>query len=286
MAIRVYCDQNFLINIRDESKQYKRKIGRLVSNGKVCFVLSPWHWVEMARGSDHGRSLTLADFADSLDPIWIWEIRTVHRHEVEALFFEFLNVEYSKPPPLCARSEVIADLSKAPIWKVKHFVSSDVVSYLQSHPKALRKIEDGYFNNRKARDMNRTDYLKGNFSTYWIRRFDKASARVHVPQRTPSGIIIDNTTQATFLDQFDIIRCPSLVTEDAVTKYGWEGNDHFRWQRFMDEHHVVAALPYVDFVVTDDVNLTKIVRNVRQRLPFPVSSLLTKTSFDERFILN
>jgi hypothetical protein len=44
-----YCDNNFVITAHDAPEEYKTHLRALASSGKVKFILSPWHWREMAQ---------------------------------------------------------------------------------------------------------------------------------------------------------------------------------------------------------------------------------------------
>ena len=55
MTPLVYCDNNFVIASHDAPEQYKSHLRSLSSIGKIKFVLSPWHWREMAQDKDLAR---------------------------------------------------------------------------------------------------------------------------------------------------------------------------------------------------------------------------------------
>jgi hypothetical protein len=95
-----YCDNNFVITAHDAHEEYKIHLRELASGGKVKFVLSPWHWREMARDADHARGTSVADFCDSLDPVWLYDRRTIQKKEVSSAFFKFANLPTAQPAML------------------------------------------------------------------------------------------------------------------------------------------------------------------------------------------
>ena len=87
----VYCDQNCLIAMGSDPIRYAEKL-RLAAERDTRIVLSPWHWVEIARNEDATRLNSLADFADSINPLWLPQRRTVQGLEVEARFREVFGI--------------------------------------------------------------------------------------------------------------------------------------------------------------------------------------------------
>src|SRR5215472_3248805 len=83
----VYLDHNFVVVAHDAGATYGDWLRQLVSDKKLKFVLSTWHWLEMARDTDHVRGLSAVAFADSLSPAWLFERLTIQQREVEDAFF-------------------------------------------------------------------------------------------------------------------------------------------------------------------------------------------------------
>ena len=81
----VYLDYNFLASAHDSDEAYRTRLR--AASQRVTFVLSAWHHVEMARDSDEMRSYSVADFADSLKPMWLYERRSLHLREFKVQLF-------------------------------------------------------------------------------------------------------------------------------------------------------------------------------------------------------
>ena len=92
-----YCDNNFVITAHDAPAEYKAHLRALASSGKVRYVLSPWHWREMAQDGDHARGVSVADFCDSLGPVWLYDRRSIQRREVAAALYRFANIQAEIP---------------------------------------------------------------------------------------------------------------------------------------------------------------------------------------------
>jgi len=284
MAVLIYCDQNFLIRIGKESGPYQDRIRELISANDVILVISAWHWVELARDRNHARGLALADFAESLQPMWIRERRDLQRHEAEASFFSFLGVSYSRPSPLTSRAEIIAGINRVPVASVAQISSREFVGYLQSAPKAMAPIQAGYRKNVTALEAIRRAGAAGRLTPEMNKKFDRLYVARLLPSQTPAGLVIDTQSRKEFLESLDIQTCPSIAVEFAISQDGWHAVGGYRWQDFIDRQHAISALPYVDMMATDDVDLTKVILRIRPNLRFPTACPITKERFDRLYI--
>lgn len=284
MALVIYCDQNFLIKIGKESSAYQVRLRELISAKELILVISAWHWVEMARGKDHARGLALAEFAESLEPLWIRERRDLQRHEAEGAFFAFLGVEYSRPSPLTSRAEVIAGINRLPVASVAHITSCEFVSYLQSAPTAMDPILAGYRKNVNALETIRRVRAEGRLTQEMNKKFNMLYIARLLPSQTPAGLVIDVQTKKQFLESLDIQTYPSIAVEFAISEDGWHAVGGYRWQDFIDRQHAIAALPYVDLVATDDVALTKVILRIKPNLRFRTACPITKERFERLYV--
>jgi len=282
--MRVYCDQNFLIRIGKENGEYKAGLQKLVREGEIVLVLSAWHWVEMAQGKNQKASLALADFADSLQPMWIRERRILQRHEVEAAFFAWLNIPYTRPDALASRGEVIAEISRKRPQVVAERTSRDIVSDFTSHPELMNPLHKSYAGNVIDTNANRRACKAGHLGAGTQRDMDRHYVDRLLPKQTPTGLLIDRTSKDRFLDNVDIQTCPAIATEFAVTDWLWSTTGRTRWQDHMDRNHVIPALPYVDLMATNDNDLTKMIHAVKANLQFSTACPVTKESFDHLYV--
>src|SRR5258708_276580 len=130
---KVYCDHNFLINVFSESKAYKERLWEVVEREAVEFVLSTWHWVEMAKDENLMRGLELADFADSLKPIWLRDRRRIQADEVAKGLFAFMKLQYTPAPPISTLAKVFSEATEQNEGiTVRYKQSRTFVKYLQT----------------------------------------------------------------------------------------------------------------------------------------------------------
>ncbi len=286
MPVLLFCDQNFLIGLGRQRQAYQKRLRGLLSDEKVRLVLSPWHWVEMAMGKNTAASLALADYAESLEPLWVRERRTLQKNEVAAAFFAWLGMPYTKPTSLASRAEVIADINRQPIAQVACVTSHDFVAYLRSNPTAMEPIVKGYEGNYKAVEVLRKARREGRLTDKLLRRVDVELVRLSLPSNSPSGLVIDSTTKRRFLEQVDFQCLPTIATEIATSQYGWESPRPFTRQEHIDRLHAMCALPHVDFIGSDDINLTKMLIAVKSDLRFQTACPMTRSQFEQLYGLD
>ena len=106
-----YCDQNFVIRAHDSPEIYRKHIQELASAETVTYVLSPWHWVDMAEDADVPRGMSVADFVDSLRPAWMYDRRNIQEEEVSSAFFQFVPLQIEPPQMIGRIGDVIFELT-------------------------------------------------------------------------------------------------------------------------------------------------------------------------------
>jgi hypothetical protein len=285
IPILVFCDQNFLIGLGRQGEPYQERLKGLLAGQKVRFVLSPWHWVEMARGKNPTASLALADYAESLEPLWVRERRTLQKNEVAAALFGWLGVPYTKLDPLASRAEVIADINRQPVAQVAQVTSRDFVGYLRSSPTAMDPIVRGYEENLKAVEVLRKARREGRLTPEVQQRADRELVRRSLPDYTPSGLKIDDTTKREFLGQVDLQRLPTIAAEISTSQYGWDSPRLLTHQEHIDRLHAVCALPHVDLIGSDDIELTKTIIALKSGLRFQTACPITRSRFEQLYRL-
>ena len=277
----IYCDHNFLISLFDEGEQYKDNLRAIVSTGKIRLVFSMWHWVEMAKDKDHTHALALADFADSLNPLWIRERVSLHRDHMMAAFCSWGGIQYSLPPAVCSLPEMMANFSSRPLEKMSTLSSRQFVSGWRANSDSLAQMIIAH-----QRNVESFGWLKVHLRrvTREVDRARRAAVRGFLPEKTPAGLVIDQETKERFLRECDLTRCGTLATEIVISEEDWHFLGKLRWQHFIDRQHLVPALPHVDFFATNDKRLVSLVRRVRPKLPFNLAETLSRQAFESTFI--
>jgi hypothetical protein len=278
----VYCDHNFVIVAHDAGSTYRDHLGVLVSANQLKFVLSTWHWLEMARDKVPERGLSVAAFADSLSPVWLFERLNIQRREVEDAFLQFMGITPTRASSLGSLAGVLADLTGYDTRITGTYRDSGAfVSHMrtlgENHPlSASLRV------NFEAQKQNGENYRAGRYTPEMLRCLDKILIGRFLPLTTPKGETIDNSVKDKFLQSCRLDQFPSIAVEGGLTLDGWQTGRTLNDRAFRDSQHVIA-LPYVDFFVTDDGPLTAAIQRVAAKLTFRTAEVITKAEFDKRF---
>jgi hypothetical protein len=278
----VYCDHNFVVVAHDAEAYYQEHLRQLVAQSKVRFVLSTWHWLEMARDANHARGLSVAAFADSLSPVWLFERLTIQQREVEDAFFRFLGIPHNQLSQLGSLAEVLADLNKVSTAITATYRDSRAfVAHMQtlgeSHP--MNVSLRGSF---QAQKSNGEQYRAGRLTPEMNRCLEKILIGRFLPMTIPSGRTIVVIEKDMFLRSSKNEDFPSIAVENGLSLDGWKTGRALTDRAFRDSQHVIA-LPYVDLFVTDDGPLTAAIHRVVANFPFRTAEIVTKAEFDRRF---
>jgi hypothetical protein len=278
----IYCDHNFIISAHAGPNDYKDHLVNLARDGTLSYVLSTWHWLEMARDRDRARGLSVAAFADYLTPRWFFERRNVQRREVEHRFFEFVELPHQQQPVMGNLAEAIADLTGASLGEASQYRDSrDFVLHMQTlgedHP-----LQVNIRQNFEAHRQNGEGYRTGRITDEMVKCLDKICIGGLLPLQTPSGAAVDRNTKDEFLRSCNNNQFPSFAVEAAYSLDGWRTGRVLNDRAFRDSQHVVA-IPYVEYFVTDDESFAAAIRRVAEQLPFLKAEVVTKAELDRRF---
>jgi len=273
----IFCDLNFIITAHQESDVYRDHLRQLAAAGTVTFVLSTMHWVEAAEDNDAARGTAKADFMDSLNAQWLYNRIGIQRKEVAAAFFRFLQVPNNPPQMIAPLSDVIAHLAGRPAERN----SRDFVAHLRTiganHP-----LEQSLRENLESNRVNGERFRAGRFTTADLQGFERIYVEQLLPTRTPAGVVIDEDSKSGFLNAFRLTDFPAFAVETKATHDSWREGRQMSRHNFMDLQHMMA-LPYVDYFVTDDERLRRLIGRISGGLLFPIAALLTKADLDVRY---
>jgi hypothetical protein len=277
MSPLVYLDNNFVITAHDGPEQYKGHLRELVAKTAATFVLSPWHWPEMARDTNYERGSSVADFCDSLNPAYLYDRRSIQKREAASAFFRSAGIHADAPTTVGDISDIIYDL----IGTRAHRKCKAFVEHLrqvgQDHPLA-QTFERAPEVNAK----NTGDFLAGRFTKDFLAKSQRLYVRTLLPTITPAGVAIDEGTKQRFLDSYNLNELPSTTLEWKITTDSWALGRRLGENNLVDQQHV-SAVPYVDLFVTDDNKLTNLIKRAIDAVTFRTAELLTKAEFDKRF---
>lgn len=285
--VKVYCDHNFLINAFAENDAYKERLRAVVEAGAIQFVLSTWHWVEMAKDENTVRGLHLADFADSLRPLWLRDRTRIQADEVANSFFAFMNLQYTPTPPISTLATVIAEITeKSEKITARYTQSRPFVQHLQT-PQGTKELAHAYsanFDSQKfLRDARHRSNHQHRLTRPLRRKVDREWLKQLLPVKTPAGVKIDRKTRRAFLaqNQPQDFRC--LAVESALSQDAVELDRALPEREFRDRQHAMS-IPYVEFLVTNDGRLAKTVARIAPELSFKTAVIIDKAGFDHRFL--
>jgi hypothetical protein len=110
----------------------------------------------MARDADHARGTSVADFCDSLDPVWLYDRRTIQKKEVSSAFFKFANLPTAQPVMLGDISDIIHDLAGTKAYRNSRSFVEHLRNIGSNHP-----MEKTFKNAFDANQKNTADFLCG-----------------------------------------------------------------------------------------------------------------------------
>ena len=271
-------DHNFIIAAHDESTTYKAALRASINRG-LTLILSPWHWLEMARDKNKARGLSVARFSDSLGPQWMLDRLSLHACELAIAFFVKTGFPHAIASPIDTLQGVVADLSRNKL--ANSHSSADFVEHIQSLG-ASHPLERNIRENFNHQQRNARNYRCGKIKEWDLPRFDTLYA-LRLIENMPELSHIIGQDRHEFLAGYKPAACPSILIEHAMTYDSWRQQRALTDRNFRDMQHTMA-LPYVDCFVTDDVPLTGILRRLAPRFPFRVAEIVNRSEFDRRFL--
>ncbi len=219
----------------------------------------------------------MAGFCDSLNPLWLYDRRTVQCKEVTASFCRFAKIPADAPVMVGDISDIIYDFTGT--RAVRNCAS--FVQHLReigaNHP-LEKTFRDAYDGNEK----NAERFLAGQFTDEMIRKFDRLYVESLLPNTTPAGIAIDRATKNQFLDAYTLTDLPATALETKITRENWALKRKLTPNNFLDQQHVIA-LPYVSLFITNDETFSRLMKRSVEGMPFRTAEVLAKTEFDVRF---
>ncbi|HVB99862.1 MAG TPA: hypothetical protein VNJ12_11100 [Candidatus Dormibacteraeota bacterium] len=107
-----YLDQVALLKLGYSAKDdgFRASVNAVIASGLVTVVVSSWHLVETAHKTNLQKAIALAEFIDSLNPMWLLERLNIMKLDVEEDFYRFANVDFEPMPRVTTRSAAIGSL--------------------------------------------------------------------------------------------------------------------------------------------------------------------------------
>jgi len=266
-----YLDHNIVIDIVHGKRS--DEVVTLQRAG-VTLVLSPAHWIEAARSRSLEEACKTAKTMDDLGAHWLRERRDLQRREVTAWAAGKPYDIRSIQPILRTASELASDYSQ--ITGAIAIVTSEMMVRHMHRDESFREvIQRAYKGNTEGFERNAAHVRDGKLTAEMEQRIWR-SWIASVAQEIGKANLEES------LDKASRSNFPSILTEYEIAKENWtRAVDHPEMKlsanRLNDCFHAIAALPYVDYIISRDNGLRGLINGVRSRLPFrtaqPVEAL-------------
>lgn len=250
-----YLDQSALIKLGFKalgSPVFQAKLDAAIKSGTLTAVVSAWHLIETANTPKLENATRLADFIDSLRPAWLLEKYDIARLEVHEDFFRFAKLDYRTQERVGTRSAAIAALSKAKDDPKFDIPSRRFVEQWIKHPEQLEVMKKPYKDGVEALLWLRQAVKDGKITDAVRKQTNQVFLKKHMPKFTPSGLEIPREVAAEYIERANTDSIPTLRIEAAISDHEWNSQGGADRNTQIDKFHLIAALPYVDEIVSED----------------------------------
>lgn len=232
--------------------EFREKLDAAMGSGAFTPMVSSWHLVETANTTNLANATELADFIDSLKPVWLLERQSIQRLDVQADFYRFLKIECPERPRVTTRSAVIAALDGAADAPKYDIPSRDFVKQWIERPEQLTVLKKAYASNAAALTAMRDATKAGKVTGEIRRRANQQFVRAFVPASTPAGVAVGPETVRDYIDKVDLAGIPSLAIETVIADHEWTDVGGSDANTLIDKFHLISAMPYADEIVSRD----------------------------------
>jgi hypothetical protein len=290
--VNVYADHNFLIYcIKDPA--WRTAVERAHASGKASLVLSPWHFYEYGNARAHADTEDLIQFAEALQPKWTMERADLLTFEFWVIWQEVWNGSKDVVDPIGTLAEISAILTKVDSTRTAKLMIRDFIDAF-SAADALKEIRAAMKSQESVTASNQRAFVQGRFTKSVRDRMELVHLAVQQARLEVGGSIPESAwaradeilKEQPILTQLEcmvfwgfstLLKCHQVETAFTVQLY--QVGAKLSENRFVDRQHATIALPYCDYFVTNDEELTKRCNRVKTMLPFPTAQVLTGDAF-------
>jgi hypothetical protein len=248
-----YLDQTALIALGRKARQadFRAKLDAQLSSS-LTVVLSSWHLVETSRTKNLANGIELATFIDSLKPVWLHELFTLRKMDVEDDFDRFLKIEVPMGDRVTTKSAVFAELNGSPDSSRFDISSVDFVRQWVQNPDQLRPIDETYAQNARNLIGLREHKKAGRLTEEIEKRVNEVLAKTFMPKTTPTGLHFGRDLTIDYVKQFNPDKIPTVAIETAISEHEWGDKGGLDGNTMLDKIHLISALPLADEIVSND----------------------------------
>lgn len=253
----IYLDQNALIGLGLRVQRgpllYKRLYKR-IGNGSLRIVVSLWHLVETAQTANVNSATRLADFIDSLKPLWIHERRELQKLDVKEDFYRYCKINFQVYPRITSKPAVLGALFGDGALTKYDIPSRDFVVRWTKHPEQLAIMKKSFESEAESILKLRELATQGKLTEPINKEANRKWFELSMPQETPAGLQISRETRAAYAEHASVGAIPTFAVEEAISvnEWGEEAVGKVDRNTFLDKIHLISALPFVDQVVSTD----------------------------------
>jgi len=253
----VYLDQNALIGLGlrvQKDHLLRERLYKRIGSGSLRIVVSPWHLVETAQTRNIDSATRLADFIDSLKPLWIHERRELQKLDVQEDFYRFCKIDFQTTPRAASKAAVIGALFGHGALAKYELPSRDFVRGWIERPERLDIMKKSFESNAESLVRLRELFREGKLTEEVKKKAAKRFFELSLPKGTPTGLKIGAEIEAEYVAQASTDAIPSFAVEEAISvnEWGEEAVGKVDRNTFVDKIHLISALPFVDEIVSTD----------------------------------
>jgi hypothetical protein len=193
----------------------------------------------MVEDPDENRGIALAEFADSLKPLWLHERRHLQQNEVAQGLFEEIGVLYRLPAPVARLEDVLAEMTGIEVQRDRCPNSAAFVRYMRT-AEGRAPLLDPLQQAIEAQRANRGAYNAGSFTRQIRRQIQRRVVASLLPERTPDGKLIPLSAKRKFVMDFREQDYPSVAVESALSADAVQLNRTLTEREFRDRQHGIS----------------------------------------------
>lgn len=276
----LYADTNSLIYAYEKEKpEWRAMFEELLSSG-YRLLLTEENLLEFAQSPTPEAAVTLAQRVMGLSPIWLRSFIDIQCDEVRA-FADQHGKSDSIPGPEVYRStfEAVSQIGQSqtlgPIQFVELFASDTAKSQVRELRREHASVLD-VLTRATASGVLTKGHLESAFRSAISARLSRGSDLI-APM---TGQKLDEAVKFCIKHRKWLLRaCPSFAAEHHLANYRSSSpKRNARLSDSVDLTTTVAALPYVDAVITNDGFLLAGLEHVKKNVPSITSKLIRKPS--------
>jgi hypothetical protein len=256
-AQMIYLDQNALIGLGlrvHKDPLLRERIYKRIGAGSLRIVVSLWHLVETAQTANINSATRLADFIDSLEPLWIHERRELQKLDVKEDFYRHCNIEFEVHARITSKPAVLGALFGDGALAKYDIPSRDFVKGWIKHPEQLDIMKKSFESEAESISKLRELFMQGKLTAQIRKEANRKWFEISMPKETPAGLQISPEMKAEYAQLADVNAIPSFAVEEAISvnEWGEEAVGKVDRNTFLDKIHLISALPFVDEIVSTD----------------------------------